>query len=52
MFFFLLYQTAVRTNAHHNQEYAQLQNQCVLGIVAVQRKGECLMDLKAKKLLD
>lgn len=50
--FFLLYQTAVRTNVHRNPEHAQLQSQHVPGIVDVQRRREILMGHKAKKILD
>lgn len=49
---FLLYQTAVRTNVHPNPEHAQLQNQCVPGIVVVRRRREVPTGPKAKKLLD
>lgn len=50
--FFLLYQIVVKTDVHPNPEHAQLPNQCVPGIVVVQRRREVLMGPKAEKLLD
>lgn len=49
---FLLNQTVVKTDVHPNPEHAQLPNQSVPGIVAVQRRREVLMGPKAEKLLD
>ncbi|TRZ26456.1 hypothetical protein HGM15179_000613 [Zosterops borbonicus] len=42
----------VKTDVHPNPEHAQLPNQCVPGIVVVQRRREVLMGPKAEKLLD